>query len=221
MYKLLYFLMIFPVLFCFHANVLPDLFDQVKAVEIYNNGELVNLSSDEFDKFENLFSDALENSRQTPAYGVSIHDLTIKEMKSGIWLRFKFEQTIYKSQMPFDELLMKIDKNSYGVNIIRGNNGRYEGRCYYLELENNFDNLYDFITTISIEKEDNVEVELESQEIQTVEIVNEDNNEPNKDSNDKENDSNKINGLGEGNIEENSENEEQKKIKKELLSHLT
>ncbi len=223
MFKFLSVLLILPILLCSQANTMIDLFSEATMVEIYKDGQIINLSEDEQKEFDNIFCSSLEGSVQMPAFGVSLDEITKEEMKSGIWIKFIFEKTIIKSEMPFDELLIHLEKDSYGINIIRGNSGVYEGRCYYLNLDNNLNALYSFIDGLKgLEQE--VEVELESQDIKPTIIVSEDidNDEKNK-AKDKLNNPIKIDEDNDEESKNNNsldENETMPKSQKELLEHL-
>ena len=230
MLRFLYLMMIVPILFCSQANVMVDLFNEVSMIEVYNNGQIIEMSEEEQNKFDDLFCEAISGAKQMPAFGVSLHDLTIEEMKEGIWVKFIFDKTIVRSEMPFDELLIHVQKDCHGFNVIRGNNGRYEGRCYYLDLEGTLDDVYDFLCSIEGKQNSEVEVELDSQEVEETSIVCEN-------SDDNDGDDNKDNNLSdkqerkpsvinqstdiENNANENLEdNVELNKSQKELLNHL-
>lgn len=88
------------------------------------------------------------NSHEMPALGVSIHSETIETIKTGVWLIFKYNNTKYHNEMPFDELLISVNPEDCGFNIIRGNNGIYDGRCYYISLDNNMSSLYNVLMNI-------------------------------------------------------------------------
>lgn len=156
MTKFICFSMIFPILLCSLQAIVVDLFSEEYMIEIYKNGESVELSQEQFNEFEEIFCESIEGARQMPAYGVSIHDHTIEAMKSGFWIKFTFDNIIVKSGMPFDSLLINVTKDCYGINIIRGLDGRYEGRCYYLDFDKTLDELYNFIDTLEIEKIESV-----------------------------------------------------------------
>lgn len=193
MLRLFSFLMIVPILLCAKVDCCDNLFDGAKSVEVYRDGVVIEMNEQEMNKFEDIFCEALEGARQTPAYGVALDELTKEAMKSGVWCKFEFESTHIRSQMPFDELVINIEEGMQGVNVIRGNDGIYQGRCYYLELEGNLDKLYDYIVSLTDEGLETA-VELESQGVAEVEIVseegeNEDNGEDNEngDENQKDN----------------------------------
>ena len=222
--RLLAFLLIVPILLCSQANVMVDLFSEVSMVEIYKDGEVYLLNQEQQKEFDEIFCEIMQGAIQKPAFAVSLDDLTKEEMKSGFWVKFIFDNTMFKSEMPFDELLFNVTENAHGVNIIRGNDGIYQGRCYYLDLEGTMNMLYDFISQLSMNEQEDIEIELESQEIQPTIIVSED----------KENDNNseKDNSLraNDGknakksdtvlNEESNNKEESLTKSQKELLERL-
>lgn len=222
--RLLAFLLIVPILLCSQANVMVDLFSEASMVEIYKDGEVYLLNQEQQKEFDEIFCEIMEGAIQKPAFAVSLDDLTKEEMKSGFWVKFIFDNTMFKSEMPFDELLFNVTENAHGVNIIRGNDGIYQGRCYYLDLEGTMNMLYDFISQLSMNEQEDIEIELESQEIQPTIIVSED----------KENDNNseKDNSLraNDGknakksdtvlNEESNNKEESLTKSQKELLERL-
>ena len=127
-------------------------------------------------------------------------------MKNGYWVKFIFNKTMVRSDMPFDELLLHVTKDAYGINIVRGNDGVYQGRCYYLDLENSLNDLYDFIDGLSQKGE--TKVELESQEIEPTMVVSEE-----------DVDSGEDETTG-GNGKKGEDEQTMTKSQQELLSHL-
>jgi hypothetical protein len=88
----------------------------------------------------------LQDSHTMPAFGVSIHTETLKAIKNGVWLKLQYNGTQEVDGMPFDELLIEVNPEFSGFNIIRGNKGIYEGRCFYIDLDNiTMELLYDFV----------------------------------------------------------------------------
>ena len=83
-----------------------------------------------------------------PAYGVSIDKDTRDALKTGLWLELKFSTTLTHNEMPFDSLLIEVDSEYSGFNIIRHHDNQYEGRCYYINLEKDMSSLYETIENI-------------------------------------------------------------------------
>ena len=172
--RFLFFSLIFPILFCAGSSCVVDLISEADMIVFYNNGQIETMTESQFDKVDSLFQEAIEDALEMPAYGVSLDELTKEEMKKGFWLEFKFDETRCSSSMPFDSLLVKIEKNCFGVNLIRGNDGVYEGRCFYLDLNgNNFDKLYNYLSVI-ISGEEEFEIENEQIKETPIEEVEED-----------------------------------------------
>lgn len=112
----------------------------VESFTIFNNGKSkeINKNNKSFfiinEQLENLFKSA----RLMPAFGVSLHNETLNELKYNNWLQINFEKELNKNGLNFTSLLFKLD-NTSGFNLIRLNNGRYDGRCLYLDLSENID----------------------------------------------------------------------------------
>lgn len=106
-----------------------------------------NKDSKEYDLILEEFKYVCDNAYETPAFGVSLNAETIKAMKNDIWLELVYDKTYEHNGMPFEKLLINLMVNVGGVNLIRAYDGKYDGRCYYLNFKNcNLDNLYLIIT---------------------------------------------------------------------------
>lgn len=92
----------------------------------------------------------LEGSHQMPAFGVSINALTLKEREKGLWVEFGFKKEYEVSGLPFEKLLIEVNPDYYGFNIIRFTSDRgYDGRCFYIDLVNkNMADFYDILLKI-------------------------------------------------------------------------
>ncbi len=101
---------------------------------------------EDVNEINKLLNQMLNNSINMPAFGVSIHTETLKAIKAGVWLKFSYETQQSVDGMTFDELLIEIKPEFQGFNIIRGNKGIYEGRCFYINLvDKDMKDLYNFI----------------------------------------------------------------------------
>ncbi len=169
MFRFIFLFLTLPILFCSQSNVVLDLFSEATMIEFYKDGNQIEISSSQLDEIDSLFYESISEALSMPAFGVSIDSLTKEAMKTGLWLKFVYDETIIINEMPFDSLLIEIKEDCYGVNIIRGNDGTYNGRCFYLDLNgNNFDKLYQYL--VNLTENDDLEIELESQEIEQTEI---------------------------------------------------
>lgn len=85
-----------------------------------------------------------------PAFGVSIDALTRKGLESGLWMEFCFGEEHLCGAMPFESLLLEVKRDWHGFNIVRGQGGRYEGRCFYVDLRQaTMQPLYDALQKIA------------------------------------------------------------------------
>lgn len=114
------------------------------SVEIIVDNNTIQL--ERLDSFLIELNKMLDNSQVMPAFGVSIHNHTVQALKKGIWLKFIYKQTNEAEGMFFDELIIEVQPKYSGFNIIRGNKGKYEGRCYYINLVGkDMSNVYNYI----------------------------------------------------------------------------
>ena len=88
----------------------------------------------EFSALERAWKEMTEGALRMPAFGVSIDALTREEMKKGIWAEFVFDGVQKVGEMPFERLLVGVKPEFCGFNLIRFFEGKYAGRCFYLDL---------------------------------------------------------------------------------------
>lgn len=124
---------------------LTDSFKKASLIRVYDE----NIKY-EFDAASEQYQDILmalqkicEYAHEMPAFGVSLDNLTKEEVKTGMWIELEFEHTMSHEAMTFDALLIRINKEYFGFNLIRRNAGQYNGRCFYLSLDGNMELLYD------------------------------------------------------------------------------
>ena len=121
--------------------IINSILNKIQSLQFFFNNKQIKI-----DKFDPNFNLIIENfkkifvlGRIMPAFGVSLHDETLSALKQDNWVRLNFDGTQTINELPFEALLFKLE-DCYGFNLIRENNGRYEGRCIYLS----FDNLINF-----------------------------------------------------------------------------
>lgn len=124
-----------------------DFFSKSNKITILNNGEeyIFKQHGLPYEDLLQSFLHTINNAHEMPAFGVSLHDETIKAMQEGLWLKFDFEEEQTHNEMSFSSLLINIVPDYQGFNLIREYQGRYEGRCFYLNLENDMSEIYDAI----------------------------------------------------------------------------
>ena len=122
-------------------------FSEAKKYIVYYNGQQFEIEKETVLPWLNKMCD---KSYFSPAYGVSINEYTLNEMKKGLWFEMVFNEKRTFAEMPFEKLLINIKPDFYGFNLIRYSNGLYDGRCFYLNLNNNskefYKNLMQFVS---------------------------------------------------------------------------
>ena len=125
-------------------------FDSAISITVITNGngQTFKNGSEEYIDIMNALNSIAEGRRDMPAFGVSLDNETKEAKKSGMWIELNYDTTIMYNEMPFDALLIEVVEEHSGFNLIRKNNGKYDGRCFYLNLEGNMQKLYNIISEI-------------------------------------------------------------------------
>ena len=116
---------------------LTDAFMCAAEIAVIKDGEYNAYAADsgEFRQISAMWQSAISQGRQMPAFGVSLDDMTTKEMQRGVWLEFCFDGNCTCDGMPFEKLAVNIRAEYGGFNVIRYNvDDGYAGRCYYIDL---------------------------------------------------------------------------------------
>lgn len=129
-----------------YENYIADCAQNIESFYIFENGikREINKNTLNFKLFKKGIGIALKKARVMPAFGVSLHNETQNALKKDMWLQINFNKKQEINGLPFDALLVKLEVAS-GVNLIRLHDGKYEGRCIYLE----FDEIYDLKGIVS------------------------------------------------------------------------
>ena len=129
---------------------LINYFNYAESIVVYkdNKSEEYNKDSHQFDIILESFLNTCEGVHEMPAFGVSLHNETMLARTNGTWIEFKFNKTLSHNEMPFSRLLIEVNGEYSGFNIIRYYDNEYNGRCFYLSLNNNMQNLYNTIMKI-------------------------------------------------------------------------
>lgn len=130
-----------------------EILKSIKNINVYNNGQIVVLSENDY-SFNNIIKELnfiINNCIEMPAFGVTIHKEVVKEQTKGLWLELCFEKQLEHNQLPFDKLLINIERDWTGLNIIRHYHDQYQGRCFYINLINNtnLNSLYETLININ------------------------------------------------------------------------
>lgn len=113
---------------------------RAESITIFKGGKLTEIkkNDEKFNKILNNITDCFFNSRIMPALGVSLDEEMREELKTGNWIQLNFNKTEIVNELPFEALLFRLDE-CYGLNLIRETKGKYQGRCFYLDLDERTD----------------------------------------------------------------------------------
>ena len=107
------------------------------SITVYKDNSHINFvnGSGEYEKIISAWNELTCDAIQMPAYGVSINDMTVEEKKRGLWVEFNFSSSCTVNELPFEKLLVKVEEEYCGFNLIRYTSPQgYFGRCFYLQL---------------------------------------------------------------------------------------
>lgn len=116
---------------------LIDVFDNAEKINISNNGAIIayNAGENRYNEILVGWKAMIETAHEMPAFGVSLDRETRKAMNSGVWVEFVFGKTYESNGMPYEKLLVNVNRDWQGFNLIRYNaKGGYDGRCFYYDL---------------------------------------------------------------------------------------
>lgn len=123
-----------------YQNSMIDCVEYIQSFSVFSNGKKKDITKQDkcFDELLSFIYKVFESSRIMPAFGVSLHNETINELKNGNWLQINFNKQVEKNGLLFSSLLFKLEKTN-GINLIRLFNDKYEGRCVFLDFDQEID----------------------------------------------------------------------------------
>lgn len=113
-----------------------SIISSAESVVVYTSGEKINIDKthDNFALIIDEFLTMIDGGHDMPAFGVSLDTETRNVMSAGVWLEFVFDKTHEYNDMPFESLLIELNPEYSGFNLIRKVDDKYEGRCFYISL---------------------------------------------------------------------------------------
>lgn len=112
-------------------------FPEADEIYVFREGQVVRCAQGGVDyaQIMAVWQNTLTGCRQMPAFGVSLNDMTVKAMQKGVWIEFRYGDVCECQGMGFERLAINVVSSFKGFNIVRYCDGVYEGRCYYLDLD--------------------------------------------------------------------------------------
>ena len=126
-------------------NNLETILLSADSIELRHNGKSYQIDTN---SITTILQEMLKNSHEMPALGVALDNETKTAMQTGYWLEFNYKDTHTYNDMYFDKLLIEVNPEFGGFNIIRHHDNEYSGRCYYIQLSNTMQTLYNYLNNI-------------------------------------------------------------------------
>lgn len=174
MMRILFFFMGVPMMIMSFFEAI-DVLPLVTNYNLFVNGNVVELTETEMQGLQEQVQKMFEGSHTMPAFGVVTNDIYQEDIKSGYFISMKFDCPIQINDLPFDELVFRVEKDFHGFNLMRGMNGIFQGRCIYIDLqERTMEELYDYIESLESVKNLNIYQDMEDSQDGQSENVKED-----------------------------------------------
>lgn len=132
-----------------YPAALIDALVNPSTITIVQNGSEYTCNVDEKQLIIDSIKTILDNYHEMPAFGVSLDKETRDAKNTGLWVELEYVTPVKYMGLCFDKLLIEVNKEYTGFNIIRHYKGKYDGRCYYVDLSASMEKLYNTLTEIT------------------------------------------------------------------------
>lgn len=136
-----------PILFNPFFSVV-DTLPYAETMDLIANGVAVEISVEQKAKIQTKLVDFLEESEQMPALAVTFPEMFEDMLKDGYYLSFKFDGIYEINGLSYDQVVFEVLEDCAGFNVFRGNNGIFQGRCFYVQTKKSSAELYQTVKDI-------------------------------------------------------------------------
>lgn len=150
--KFLFFFMGLPIMIMSFFNA-ADALPYAENVSLLSEGKEIVLTQEQQSDLKDGILSMFENSRTLPAFAVVTDEMFKEDVQSGTFVSLKFNQVMEVEGLPFDEIVFKVVPEYSAINLLRGNNGVFQGRCIHVQLDKNMQDLNDIIDQIQTKTE--------------------------------------------------------------------
>lgn len=119
-----------------------DVLTSADTITVYKNGNKVDINKEEFNR---QFRFMVEHAYYMPGMGIAKDSIIQKELKKGYWVEFGYLSKKTFAEYDFTSLILRLQPDLDGFNVVRGVNGKYEGKTFYLKLATMSTDFYDYI----------------------------------------------------------------------------
>lgn len=154
MMRIMFFIMGIPMMILSFFDVV-DVLPFVSQTALIVDGNEIELTEQQQQSVENELASMLNSSHTLPAFGVISAEEFANHISQGKFLNLKFDTPLEINGLPFDELVFEVLPELQAFNIFRGNNGVFQGRCIYVDLnENSMQKLSNLINQFELTEEE-------------------------------------------------------------------
>lgn len=160
--RFMFSLLSFPILvgsFFSALDVLP-----YTDIDLICNGKVLEITAEESAKIESELSKLIKGAKIDVGLSVMFEGEFEEYIKEGDFLNFKVDGLCDIDGMEFNELIFKVVEDGQSIELYRGIDGSYRGRCFYVESKKSTSDLYNLVQSI---KENHTEKDYKERSTQT------------------------------------------------------
>ncbi len=155
--KFLFFFMGLPIMIISFFNA-ADALPYAENIKLLSDGKEIVLTQEQQDDLKDGVLEMFENSRTLPAFAVVTDEMFQEDVQSGTFVSLKFNRVMEVEGLPFDEIVFKVVPEYTAINLLRGNQGVFQGRCIHVQLDKNMQKLDETIQQIQTKTEINEKI---------------------------------------------------------------
>ena len=157
MMRVMFFIMGVPMMILSFFEAV-DVMPYVDYSSLIVDGVEIELSEEQQEQLNSQILQMFENVHTLPSFGVVFNDMYQEQIQQGKFVSLKFGEVLELNSLPFDELVFEVVSESQGINLMRGMNGVFQGRCIYVDLlEKNMQQISEFVDNIVLNNEESVD----------------------------------------------------------------
>ena len=119
-----------------------DVLTRADTITLYKDGVKVDINTQEVLR---QFKFMVELAYYMPGVGLVKDSVIQKERAKGYWLEFSYMDKVTFAEYEFTSLMIRLQPHLDGFNVVRGVDGKYEGKTYYLKLATMSTDFYEYI----------------------------------------------------------------------------
>lgn len=162
--KFLFFFMGIPLMIMSFFETV-DVLPYASGAGVLVDGHEIELSETQQSDLQQEILKLFEDSRTMPALGVVFDEMFKEDVKNGTFVSLKFDSVFEVNGLPFDELVFRVEPTYHGISLMRGMEGKFNGRCLFVDLgEKTMQGFSDYVSSLN-DTQITADVEVENGEV--------------------------------------------------------